>query len=356
MIPSVKKHIGEMSTYRPPLEGRRDKPYLLLDFNERVVPLPEPLIESLVADIRQNRLHIYPEYKDIDSQIAKYAGVKAEQVMIANGSDQAIDVIFRAFTEMGDEVILPAPTFAMHGHCAQLQGCRIIAPLYRRESGYPLAEVLAAITKNTKIIVVCNPNSPTGTLLDLDGIAQIAAAAPGAAVLVDECYYEYSGVTAKDLLQKHPNIVITRTFSKTWGLASLRLGYLVAVPELVQQFLKVRGPYDINILAVQALIAAFAHQPEMTAYIDEVMRVSVPRLCEFLDSKGIPFWPTRANFVLLHPPHALAMEAALRADLILTRPRQGPQIENTLRITLGTAEQTDKLIRSLKKFLDISAS
>lgn len=344
-------HIKAMSPYKPPLEGRSSSPYLLLDFNERTTPLPEIVIEKIADWIRENRLHKYPEYGDIEQLIAQYAEVPNERVMITNGSDQGIDVIFRAFTTMGDEVIVPAPTFAMHEHSAHLQGCELIAPVYTREGGYPLDDVLTAISPRTKLIVVCNPNGPTGTLLEVDGIARIAAAAPNAVVLIDECYFEYAGVTAKDIVSTYPNIIITRTFSKTWGLSSLRLGYVIAVPEVLEELLKVRGPYDVNMVAVEALRAAMAQREYLDEYVKEVMEVALPRFENFLRAEGIAFWPSRANFILIHPPDAAALEERLRTNDILVRPRKGPGINNTVRITIGTVAQMERVMAVMKTFL-----
>lgn len=341
-----------MSPYKPPIEGRSSYPYLLLDFNERTIPLPEVIIKKIVVWIQKNKLHKYPEYSDIAELIAGYAEVPSDRVMITNGSDQGIDIIFRAFTGKGDEAIIPTPTFTMHGHCANLQGCILIEPVYTRDKGYPLEGVLSAVSPRTKLIVICNPNSPTGTLLEVEGIRNIAAAAPDAVVLVDECYFEYAKVTARDLLSKHPNIIITRTFSKTWGLSSLRIGYIIAVPEVISELLKVRGPYDMNMVAIEALRAAFAHREYLDDYVKEVMEVSLPKFEAFLTEVQIPFWSTHSNFILIHPPHVAELEKRLQSKKILVRPRKGPGIDNTLRITIGTLDQMEAVIEVIRSFLE----
>ena len=187
-----KAHIDAMSAYQPPLEGRDPKAYTLLDFNERTVDVPEHVKDALKAFIDSGRLHMYPAYGHLVERIADYAGVDAVQTMITNGSDQGIDLIIRSACQAGDEIIIPGPSFAMYRQCAQIENLRMVEPLYTRDGGYPLAEVLAAINDNTRAIVISNPNNPSGTLLDVQSILTIAASAPQAVILVDECYYEYS--------------------------------------------------------------------------------------------------------------------------------------------------------------------
>ena len=353
-VPELRQHIQQMHPYKPPVEGRSQKQYLRLDFNERTIPLPDELLRVITDSISEKHLHCYPEYGDICDQIAKYAQVEAKQVLITNGSDQGIDVIFRTFVSPGDQVIIPAPTFAMLPHSAELQGAEIISPPFTLEQGFPLTEVLKMISPKTRLIAICNPNNPTGTAISVSEIEELAKAAPQAAILVDECYFEYAEITAKSSISRFPNIVITRTFSKTWGLSALRLGYIIADTDLIEQFLKVRGPYDVNRVAVIAASKALESPEYMKNYVKEVMSESKPMIEDYLRRKGVSFWPSQANFILTYPRDSLKLEASLRELGILTRPRRGPNINNTLRFNFGTLKQAKRLIDGLeqsKKFL-----
>lgn len=344
-----KDHIDAMSAYKPPLEGRDPVEYTLLDFNERTIEVVEPIREALHKLIDSGRLHMYPSYGDITQQIAEYAEVAPEQVMITNGSDHGIDLIIRSACQAGDEIIIPGPSFAMYSQCAKFEGLSIIEPQYTREGGYPVDEVLAAVTGKTRVIVVSNPNNPCGTIVSPDDIIRIAQAAPQAAILVDECYFEYSKVTVADRLHESPNILITRTFSKTWGLPSIRLGYVLSVEDNINALLNVRGPYDINQFAVAA-VSAGLQSPEVTlAYVDEVMEVSKPLLEAFLEEVGIEFWPSAANYLWTFPENPQLLEAALRAEKILVRPKANAQGQLGLRITIGTEEQTRRLVEVLRR-------
>lgn len=340
----IKSHIRAMSAYSPPLEGRNPDANLLLDFNERTLPVGEPIINALVDYIHSGRLQMYPSYGDVVQRIADYAQVESGQLMITNGSDQGIDLIFRSVCSAGDEAIIPAPNFAMYKQCAGIENLTIREPQYSREKGFPVDEVLAAITDKTKIICISNPSNPSGTMVESEAIFRIAEAAPNAAILVDECYYEYSQLTVAGAVDQYPNIVITRTFSKTWGIPSLRLGYIIAAPDVITALLNVRGPYDINQLAVEAVKAALAHPDYTQDYVREVMDQSKPRFEAWLTEQNIVFWPSWANYVWVFPENAEQIGRALQDKNILVRPKRDAQGELGLRVTLGDREQTERLI------------
>ncbi|WP_018274032.1 histidinol-phosphate transaminase [Teredinibacter turnerae] len=343
-----KEHINRMSAYKPPLDGRDPKQHLLLDFNERTLPVSAAVEDALVAYIRDGRLQMYPAYGDIAEQIARYAKVEPDQVMITNGSDQGIDLVIRASCREGDEAIIPGPSFAMYLQCAKVENLDVHQPQYTREKGYPLQEVLGLINEKTRLITVANPNNPSGTILSREEIVVLAKAAPEAVILVDECYFEYCSVTVADLVAQYPNIVITRTFSKTWGIPSLRLGYIISARENILPLLNVRGPYDINQLAIVAIRAALANLDGVESYVDEVMQQSKPRLESYLDSKGIEFWPSGGNFLWVFFADPVSTEARLQAAGILVRPKMDGDGRLGLRITLGTLVQTEHLLAVLE--------
>lgn len=344
-----KTHIDAMTAYAPPLEGRDPQRFTLLDFNERTSPVSKVVEDALVDYIRSGRLQMYPSYSDVVERIACYVGVPAEQVMITNGSDQGIDLIFRAACTPGDEVIIPGPSFAMYTQCAKIENAVCISPNYTKESGYPKAEVLAAINDKTRLIVVSNPNNPCGSLASPETIREIALAAPHAVILVDECYFEYSKTTVVDLVADLTNVLVTRTFSKTWGMPSLRLGYIVAASENIRALINVRGPYDINQMAIVAIKAALTDIDNVNSYIDEVMQVSKVQLEAYLDAKGIEYWPSSANYIWAFFDDAVNLELALREANILVRPKTDAAGRLGLRITLGTQVQTQALLDVLGK-------
>jgi len=337
-----------MSAYKPPLDGRNPKQYTLLDFNERTIPVSDAIVDALNQYIADGYLQQYPAYGDIVERLANYAGVKAGQLMITNGSDQGIDLVFRTVARADAEAIIPGPSFAMYTQCAKVEAMRLIEPQYTKMGGYPVQQVLDAINPNTAIIVISNPNNPCGTLVAKKDIEAIAKAAPQAAILVDECYYEYSRETSVDLLSELPNLFITRTFSKTWGIPSLRFGYLMAAPEFVQALCNVRGPYDINQLAVVAAEAALDNPSYTERYVTEVMAEAKPLLEQWLDQNSIEYWPSSANYIWIFPNSAEAVNQGLSEKGFLVRPKQyGNSLG--LRITVGTLKQTQALITALSQ-------
>jgi histidinol-phosphate aminotransferase len=351
-MPTPRSPIIPLTPYIGPAGGRITTSDLLLDANECTLGPSEIVLSALQEALKNPRtIRCYPEYGHLSDLLAQYAGLSAACVLPTNGSDQAIDIIMRCYADRDDEVIIPAPSFATFFHAACLQGCTIRSPLYSRESGFPIDDVLAAINPRTRVIVICNPNNPTGTVVDPDAITRIALAAPDAIILVDECYVEFSDVTVAPLLCEYPNIVITRTLSKTWALAGLRIGYILAPKEIITELSKVRGPYDVNALAAIGACAALSSPESMHRYAKEVSTVSRPLFQSFLEKKGIPFWESRANFILLQPPHPERCEPFFNAAGLRIRPRSGPAIEGTVRITLGTQGETERLIEVFERFL-----
>lgn len=342
-----KSHLYQLDAYKPPLEGRDPDQHLLLDFNERTLPVSDPIRDALKAYIEGDRLQLYPSYGDIVDKLAAYAGVSADQVMITNGSDQGIELIFRACGNEHDEVIIPEPNFAMYHQCARIENMTIVSPHYDRDKGFPTSEVIAKVSEKTRVICIANPNNPSGVAVAKADIVKIAQAAPNACVLVDECYFEYSQLSVADLVVQHPNLVVTRTFSKTWGLPSLRFGYLIAAPENIQALLSVRGPYDVNQLAVVAARAALENPAYTERYVQEVMQESKPLLEDYCQQKNIPFWPSSANYLWVFPENAQHVEQRLQESGILVRPKKDVNENMGLRITVGSLAQTRRLISVL---------
>lgn len=334
-----------MKPYKPPLDGRSAYNGMLLDFNERTKPPQNKVVLALQKFISSQRLQVYPEYFDLEKKIADYAGVKVNQVMITNGSDQGIDIIFRTFTEKGDKVIIPCPSFAMFFQCAQIVGNKIVCPLYKKDDlMFPLKEVLDLIDERTKLIVVCNPNNPTGTAVSIPDIEKIARKAKRAIVYVDEAYFEFSKITAVSLVKKYPNIIITRTFSKAFGLASLRIGYCLARAEYIAEMLKIRGPYDVNMAAYYAACAALEDKKSMERYVEDVMNRAKPLVEKFFTENGVPYFSSRSNFILFRPDNPENAMGLLAENGALVRPQNKQNIENMLRVSIGTTKQMEKFI------------
>jgi len=325
------EQIRQMRTYNPPIEQRAKFEGLRLDFNERLAPLPAEVIAA-IKNIVPQRFMIYPSYGDLTQKIAKYAQVDANNLLITNGSDQGMELIFKTFVSAGDKIVIPSPSFAMFYQVAQVQGAEIIKPNYKSAGGFPFKEVMELLKQKPKLVIICNPNNPTGTLIPPEKIEAILKAASTALVYIDEAYFEFSGVTAAGLIRKYPNLLITRTFSKAFGLAALRIGYVMSRKININEMMKVRGPYDINQIAAVAADSSLDNLPDQ--YCEEVMMVAKPFTEEFLREKGITFCPSGGNFIYFKEPFA-GFPDKLEENGILIRPQAG----GYARLTIGTLKQ-----------------
>ena len=345
------KNIQAMKPYSPPLSGRRAYAGLNLDFNERTVSTSPKVIKALKDFLENPDLQMYPEYFDLVDRIAEYVSVQPAQAMITNGADQGIDVLFRTFTKEGDRVVIPSPSFAMFYQSAGVVGNEIIELPYNDDYTYPVEGVLQEIEQGVKLVVICNPNNPTGTLVPLEDVEKILAAAlkEDTVVFVDEAYADFSKLTAIPLLNKYPNLVITRTFSKAFGLCSLRIGYTISSAEMIGEMCKVRGPYDMNMLSCVAAKAALDDLESLDSYVDEVMNVGKPMLEKFFEENSIKFYPSGANFIFFAPKDRDATWESLKENGLLTRKKNGLGGEPILRMTIGTKEQVEKVMEVFTK-------
>ncbi len=336
-----------MAPYSPPTAGRSDK--LRLDFNENTVGCSPRVIEALKNQLSAGQLAVYPEYGEAKTAVAEYFRVKPEQFVFTNGTDEAIQVFVNAYVDDGQEVVLLKPSYAMYRFYCEVAGARIKEVPYPYPSmEFPLQEVLDAITPETRAVIFANPNNPTGTGISLLAIERILHRARKAAVMVDEAYYEFSGVTALTEIERVPNLFVCRTFSKVFGMAAMRLGCLFSHEANVELMHKAQSPYSVNALAVAAAQAAIQDSGYVQVYVAEVLAAR-ELLCVGLEKLGISYVPSSGNFVLGHfGKRAIEVRDALRGHGILVRDRSY-EAPGCVRITVGTREQTRRLLAELEK-------
>lgn len=347
------RHIKDIAPYSPPLNGRLDFSGDLLDFNERTTEPSKKVKVALKEFFQGGKIQRYPEYVGLQEKIAKYAKVDISQIMITNGSDHGIDIIFRTFVDKRDTIIMSVPTFPMFMQYAQMLGCRVLKIPYKKiDFKFPVAEILQLLkNKRPKLIVVCNPNNPTGTIVPIKEIGVMARSAPDSIFMIDEAYFEFSGVSAVPLLSKFSNIIIVRTFSKAFGLASLRIGYVVASENHIREMMKVRGPYAINMVAHIAASAALDDAENMKMYTQKVMVKAKPLVEIFFKKNNILFYESGANFILFKPESKQEVYEYLKKNNILVRPQSTKGIEDMLRVSIGTVKQMKRFIKIYSQLL-----
>jgi histidinol-phosphate aminotransferase len=341
-------HILNMKSYHPPLSGRWESGSHLLDFNERLKPVHDSVLKAMKDWVDSGASWCYPEYDGLVEAIAHYAKADPAQVFIGNGSDQLLDCLFRAVVAPGETVLLPSPSFAMYRQCADLVEANMVT--YSLLSEDPLAELSKGLSAGgVRMAVVCQPNNPTGTLLDVGGLRALIQEYPSVWFIVDEAYVEFSGATCHDRDCPLENLVITRTFSKAFGLAALRLGYMMASEDMLEQCGKIRGPYDINRLAVVAALASFEHVGDVEDYVKEVMADCKPKVEKALGALGCPALPSRANFLLIKsPPDGL--KDHLISSGFRVRAMSQPELKGAIRISVGHREVTESFLAALAEF------
>jgi histidinol-phosphate aminotransferase len=289
----------------------------------------------------------------VEREVADFLGLDAAQVLLTNGVDEAIHLLCSTYLDPGDEAIIVVPTFAMYALFAQAEGARLVQVLASENFVFPLEGVLSRINTRTRLIAVANPNNPTGAVVACEALLQIARAAPHAALLVDEAYFEFHGVTVLGQTPLPTNLFVARTFSKAYGLAGLRIGILAGAAEQIAMVRRGASPYNVNAVALAALPEALRDQEYVEHYVAEVRRGRA-MLEQELKALGLHYWPSRANFVLVRvgPTHAEFIRA-LRARGILVRDRNtDPGCEGCVRLTVGSDAHTQTLIAALREVVD----
>jgi len=339
--------VMRMQPYSPPTAGRDGK--LRLDFNENTVGCSPRVIEFLRDRLRAGGLAVYPEYADTKTALGEFFGVTPEQFLLTNGTDEAIQVFINTYVNSGDEVVLLRPSYAMYRFYAQVAGAAIHEIDYRPpQMDFPLEELLKAITPRTRAVLIANPNNPTGTGAPLHAIERILKRALKAAVFIDEAYYEFCGVTVLPLIDDIPNLFVSRTFSKVYGMAAMRIGCLFSNPANIAYLHKAQSPYSVNAMAALAVQEAVRDRDYIENYVAEVLAAR-ELLCVGLERLGISYVPSSANFVLMNAGRrAVALRDTLRDRGILVRDRSY-EVPGHVRITIGTREQTRQLLGALEE-------
>jgi histidinol-phosphate aminotransferase len=345
----AREAVRNLHAYRPPLAGRTG---LRLDFNENS-EVCSPRVLALLRSLDSEALARYPEREPVEAEVASFLGLDPAQVLLTNGVDEAIHLLCSTYLDPGDEALIVVPTFAMYAIFAKAEGACVVEVRAGDNFIFPSQDLLAQLCERTRLIAVANPNNPTGAVAAGDVLIQIARAAPHAAVLVDEAYFEFHGETLIDRTSQIENLFVARTFSKAYGLAGLRIGILAGDAEQLTMVRRVASPYNVNAAALAVLPEAIQDREYVGAYIAQVLS-NRDRLQRELGNLGLHYWPSRANFVLVRIGSAHAeFVQALRNRGILVRDRHSdPRCEGCVRLTVGSYEHTQTLISALRDVVE----
>lgn len=339
----ARKCVCEMREYHSPLTDA--KVDLRLDLNESTTGC-SPRVLAKIRSLDARLLALYPRRESGEKLVADFLGVKPAETFLVNGADEGIDVLCRAYLDADDEMIIVTPAFAMYEIFAHASGAKTVRVPAAPDYNFPSEGILRAITPRTRLIIITNPNNPTGTLARRADVLRILEAAPDAAVLLDEAYFDFCGETLMDQIGKVPNLFVARTFSKAYGLAGIRLGVLAGDAEQVRVLRRITPPFNVNTFALECLAEALGDRKFVEGYVNQV-RSTREWLRNELERMGFKCWPSHTNFLLVRfgevKPQVLR---GMTAQGIALRDR--PDCEGCIRISIGTQQEMERVVTALK--------
>ena len=345
----AKPEVEALTPYVAPLEGRRS--LLRLDFNESTIG-PSPLVVEAIRRLPPEAYATYPEYAGLNAAFAKTVGAREDHVEAFNGVDAAIHAVFDAYGDKGATFLTTVPTFGYYEPCAQQHGMVIDEVAYPDDLSYPLATIEQKLAARPRLLFICNPNNPTGTMLASDAILRLARQAPDTLIVVDELYSAFTGESVIPAALELDNVVSLQSLSKAAGMAALRLGFAIAHPTIVARLRRVTGPYDINMFAVVAGRAAMDDPEHMRRYVAEVAEAKSWTAAE-LERLGVRHVAGGGNYMLVWPGgDCERVVDGLRDHGILVRSMtRKPVIDGSFRLTVGTREHMQRFIAALSTVL-----
>ena len=311
--------------------------------------LCSPKVLEAIGNITAENLQKYPEARadSFRAAAAVVLEIEPKNIICANGGDDLLTICFRSFCDADRPVVFPEPTYSLYPVLANLQGCEAIG-IPRDEKGAldEMAKIDAAMT------IVCNPNAPTGDFILVDELATLAGQLSGV-LLIDEAYVDFADNNAIRLIKDFNNVVILRSMSKGYSLAGIRFGYGIASAALIDGLMKVKDSYNVDVIAIAAATAAIGDQPHLKMNIEKI-KAERRRLVGELRSMGFEVADSQTNFVLATSIEKAAKTVyeALVEKNIFIRYFPLPDLEDKLRITIGTPEQNDKLLAALTEIID----
>jgi len=323
--------------------------------NENLLVPSQKVLDAILEAARTGNL--YPgSGPQLRKKLGERAGLTADSVVLGNGSTDAINFVAHTFVGPGDEAVIPMPTFPMYEARVRITGGKVVAIPFTSEFYWDMPAILKAITPQTKLIFICSPNNPTGNQIEEKDLLRILDL--GLPTFFDEAYYELENEARSRvyLLEKYPNMVVNRTFSKAMGLAGLRLGYVLCTPEMASYFNRVRFPWNVSQLAIAAALALLEDTADM-----EVKRQNVIDGRNYIFDQvnrlpGMRAYASEGNFVLIDASvldkHALEIRDWFAQQGVFIRPMSGHHMaKGFIRITVGTPEQNQRFIALLKDYI-----
>jgi histidinol-phosphate aminotransferase len=347
---NIEEAKGYEPGFQPPASSieHRESSIVKLNTNENPYP-PSPAVLKVLSEITAEQLRRYPDPMGgaFRQAAAEVNGVQPENIMCCNGGDELLKMAFQGFCDENRPVAYPVPTYSLYPVLAKLQNCRAIEIPFDSEFNLPakLAGTGAALT------IICNPNAPTGSFINVNELASLADEVTGV-LLIDEAYVDFAEKNCTALVKDFDNVIILRSMSKGYSLAGLRFGYAIARPDLIAGLLKLKDSYNVDAVAIAVATAAIRDQDYFRKTVEKI-KAERTRLTSQLRNLGFNVPDSSSNFVLVECKNGRASEIyeKLTQRKIYVRYFAYPQLEDKMRITIGTPEQNDRLLSVLKEIL-----
>ena len=337
--------IDQLNAYEPGEQPPPGSDVIKLNTNENPYPPSNTAIKALRM-VNPDRLRLYPQplADEFRQSAARVLKVDPEWILVGNGSDDLLTMLFRSMADTERSVAYPVPTYVLYRTLAEIQDTPVVEVPFDDDYALPVDTLARA---GASLTLIANPNSPSGTRAPNAALAELAARVPGV-LAIDEAYVAFAAETALELVQRFPNVIILRTLSKSHSLAGLRLGFAIAQPPLLDGLAKVKDNYNVDAVAAFVGAAAILDTEDTFSTVERIRR-SRERLSAALGALGFRVWPSEANFLLIRPAdgNAKQLYGFLKTNGILVRYFQTPPLNDKLRITVGTDRQNDRLIATI---------
>jgi histidinol-phosphate aminotransferase len=326
-----------------------------LNTNESPFPPPPAFVEALVDEVRRISFHRYPDRGacELRKALAEWHGVRPEQVFCANGSNEVLQTVCLAYGGPARRALTFEPTYALHAHIAHLTGTEVAEIDRLRDFTVDLARVASVLDEiRPSITFLCSPNNPTGLIEDASTVQAVLAAAPGLVVL-DEAYGQFASWSGIPMVADDRPLVVTRTYSKTWSMAAMRLGYLIGPVPVVETLERVALPYHLDAVTQAAGLLALRFTDEMDERVATLVRER-GRLLAALAELPVTTWPSQANFILWRPEDRAGADVwreLLERSILVRDCSSWPRLSGCLRVTVGTEKDNDRFVEALREVL-----
>jgi histidinol-phosphate aminotransferase len=326
-----------------------------LDQNENPYELPADLKQEVVDRVLGRPWGRYPEFVPtaLIKTLAKFTGWKEDGILVGNGSNELIQATLAVTLGPGRRVAVPQPTFTLYKLMATTLQSEVAEVFLNPDNMTFDVDALVKAARNSDMLVLCNPNNPTGTLLETDAVVTLLKNARGL-VLLDEAYHEFSEQSARPLLEKHRNLVVLRTFSKAMAMAGLRFGYMMADPDITREVNKAKLPYNVNIFTLAAADVVIERRAVLNQAITNLIRERDRVTSELQKRPAVKTFPSKTNFVLIKTARpARELFDSLYAQGVLVRDVSGyPLLERCLRVSIGRPEENNRFLEALDRALE----